>query len=127
MHKVAVGSADGGLRAAAWWSVDGLHWTPAPGGPGFTNHGQRISMTAVTAGGPGFVAAGNRDSAGNGSAAIWVSRDGIAWQRVPDPVSFGGAELAGVAAGNPGVVAVGAIGLPDNWDAAAWLSRAPGY
>ena len=123
---VAVGTAGGGVRAAAWWSADGIHWTPAPGGPGFTNLGQRISMTAVTAGGPGFVAAGSRDSAGNGSGAAWVSRDGMAWQRVPDPVSFGGAELAGVASGTSGVVAVGAIGLPDNWTAAAWLSRSPG-
>ena len=120
---VAVGTADGGARAAAWWSVDGINWSPAGGGPGFTNFGQRISMTAVTNGGPGLVAAGSRDSAGNGSAAAWVSRDGTTWQRVQDPVSFGGAELAGVASGAPGVVAVGAIGLPDNWAAAAWLSQ----
>ena len=120
---VAVGTADGGVRAAAWWSVDGIHWSPAGAGPGFTNLGRRISMTGVTNGGPGFVATGSRDSAGNGSAAAWVSRDGMTWQRVPDPVSFGGAELAGVASGAPGVVAVGAIGLPDNWAAAAWLSR----
>jgi hypothetical protein len=120
---VAVGTADGGLRAATWTSTDGIHWTASPGGTGSTDYGQRIVMTGVARSGTGFVASGWRDSAGNGSSVMWVSPDGVTWQRVTDVASFGGAEATGVAAAVDGVVAVGATGLPDNWVSAAWLGR----
>jgi hypothetical protein len=118
---VAVGTADGGLRAAAWTSADGVHWTAAAPGTGSTNYGQRIAMTGVTRVGTTLVAGGQRDSAGNGSSVVWVSADGSSWRRVPDPASFGGAEMTAITAGASGLVAVGATGLPDNWASAAWF------
>ena len=118
---VAVGTADGGLRASAWTSTDGVHWTASPDGAGFTDYGQRIAMTGVARAGTGFVAAGWRDSAGNGSSVVWVSPDGVAWRRVPDVPGFAGSQMAGVTADGTRPVAVGAIGIPDNWASAVWL------
>ncbi len=118
---VAVGTTDGGLRAAAWTSMDGVHWMTSPGGAGFTDYGQRIAMTGVTRVGTGFVAAGWRDSAGNGSSVVWMSPDGVGWQRVPDVAGFAGSQMAGVTAEGARPLAVGATGIPDNWASAVWL------
>ena len=62
----------------------------------------------LTVGGPGVVAVGR-----DGSAAVWVSVDGLDWSRVAhDEAVFGGdggPVMMGVYVGGPGVVAVGGI------------------
>lgn len=65
---------------AAWWSTEGLAWTPAFTFP----PSDRIH--AVVAGGPGFVAAGANDNGG----AVWTSTDGRSWQPVTDSSLDGG-------------------------------------
>jgi len=78
-------------------------------------------MSSVTAGGPGLVAVG---SAGDDSAAVWTSVDGITWSRVPDNSAVFGTEdvepvLWSVTAGGPGLVAVGSA---EDHVAAVWTS-----
>ncbi len=60
-------------------------------------------MGAVATGGPGLVAVGT----GPLGAAIWISPDGVTWDRVPDNRSFHGAIMYSVANGPAGLVAVG--------------------
>jgi hypothetical protein len=78
-------------------------------------------MSSVTAGGPGLVAVG---SAGEDSAVVWTSVDGITWSRVADDSAVFGVEdvepvLWSVTAGGPGLVAVGSA---ENHVAAVWTS-----
>lgn len=108
---------------AVWTSADGNTWARVPydeavfGGPG----GQEVR--SVTSGASGLVAVGGETFEGDaGSAAVWTSRDGVAWDRVPhDEAIFGGSgeqAMQSVTAGGPGYVAVG-------WDgavAAVWTS-----
>ncbi len=114
---VAVGEVNS--DAAVWTSVDGFTWSRVPhdeavfGGP---NH---QVMNSVTAGGPGLVAVGSDGVFGEYgndlNAAVWTSRDGVIWSRVPhDEAVFGDGndgigspEMWDVAAGGPGLVAVG--------------------
>jgi hypothetical protein len=131
---VAVGSdgspdCDGGSDAAVWTSVDGVTWSRVPhdevvfGGETDGYYGQ--SMSSVTAGGPGLVAVGSDV----GRAAVWTSRDGVTWSRVPhDEAVFAGSGMNSVAVGGPGLVAVGqAQNTAAVWtspDGIAW-SRVP--
>ena len=87
-------------------------------------------MFDVTVGGPGLVAVGRDGPAidGQGDAAVWTSRDGLEWSRVPhDESVFGGQgeqRMLSVTAGGPGLVAVGfetPVGLLGR-DAAVWTS-----
>ena len=128
---VAVGGID--QRAAVWTSPDGIEWSRVPhdnevfGGEVGPSSGGSF-MSDVTAGGPGLVAVGQSEP----NAAVWTSRDGIAWSRVPhDDVVFGGevgpifggAQMNSVTVGGPGFVAVGSDGSPDGGgDAAVWTS-----
>jgi hypothetical protein len=144
-------SADDGWDAAVWVSADAVDWTPIPhdeavfGGPGSQN------MIDVVSGGPGLVVVGIIDHAYFGGrrspfelrpgevgvfmpsgrddvdAAVWVSPDGLTWERVPDPDgvfsgpgNFGAADEAmeAVAVGNGLIVAVGSA----NTNAAVWVS-----
>jgi hypothetical protein len=94
------------VRALAWTSPDGLHWTAVPKQRSLLDAG----MNAVAAGPPGFVAVGT----GSGRAALWTSTDGSTWSRVPDAPMFGprpgsgpGASVSGVGvAGRPGLTVV---------------------
>jgi hypothetical protein len=124
--------------AAVWVSPDGFAWERVPhdedifGGPGSQ------VMLDVTPGGPGLVAVGFVDPSNflrgrwhglrnvgpleDLDGAIWVSVDGIAWERVPDPtVAFSGEGdqiIHAVISTGSGLMAVGAAG----GDAAVWVS-----
>ena len=124
---VAVGDANGiGL---VWTSVDGRTWEPVPQDPAVFGdpsqedfERQLIVLMSVTSGGPGLVAVGSVD----GTAAVWTSSDGAAWERVPgDPEVFGEelARMNRVIEGGPGLVAVGQVtGEPAVWASVDGLS-----
>jgi hypothetical protein len=118
---VAVGT-DG--DAAVWTSEDGRSWQRVDRGQESLGGEDRQDMHAVVEAGPGLVAVG-RDR-GLGAAAVWVSADGLAWERVEhDEDVFGGdgpQVMTSVAAGGPGVVAVGDDRGTDG-DAAVWVSE----
>jgi hypothetical protein len=125
--------------AAVWVSADGLVWERVShdedifGGPGSQ------VMLDVTPGGPGLVAVGfvdpsnflrgrwqgltNVEPMEDLDGAIWVSVDGLVWERVPDPTgAFSGDAdqiLHAVISTDSGLVAVGASG----GDAAVWVSQ----
>lgn len=130
---VAVGAETVDAVPAAWASVDGTEWTrvasdgllgapsasltrfaPMSDGPPVTQ------LSAVVAGGPGLVAVGED----RGEAGVWVSTDGLDWQRVADDDgTFRGENrrwLADVVATDQGLVAVGYDGDEDA--AAVWTS-----
>ena len=76
---VVVGAAEGGLRAAAWTSIDGVAWTAATDIAGFAQAGVTGEMRDVVAlPGGGFAASGTL----GGLPALWTSEDGLAWRRV---------------------------------------------
>ena len=78
---VAVGSEHGagGSRAAAWYSPDGLTWTPTQSDLGGDSAG------AVVQFGSGYVAAGWAPGAdGDDRALFWTSPDGRTWAAAPD-------------------------------------------
>lgn len=86
----------------------------------------------VIYGGPGYVAVGGGYDAASETpiAAIWVSADGMDWQRADLSGDAGLGEISSLIAGGPGFVAVGGHCCPDRaavWtsaDGLAW-SRAP--
>lgn len=138
---VAVGSQTRDLDsdAAVWVSADGLNWERVPHDEAVFGGSRRQAMNAVVAGGPGLVAvgydeqdAGFDDTGAKATeAAVWVSADGLTWERVPyDEATFGGANsqvMNAVVAGGPGLVAVGYDNANPGWagldaNAAVWTS-----
>jgi hypothetical protein len=120
---VAVGENVDQTAAEAWTSADGSTWQEAPAQPGLENGGLQMVMTAVaaSAANSGVVAAGWRTDAGNGSAVVWRSADGITWDRLPQDVTFSGAGLACVIA-SPRVLVAGTMGWPDTHAAQVWVA-----
>jgi hypothetical protein len=120
-------SGEAGDRdAAVWWSVDGLKWDRVID-PAAFGGAENQFIRSVTAGGPGLVAVGNDDASGDGgAAAVWWSKDGLAWNRVVhDDAVFGGVAqqyMWWVTVGGPGLVAVGHDGSGGDQDAAVWTS-----
>lgn len=125
---VAVGAAEEGedFDAAVWTSPDGLSWTRVAHDEavfgGDATGGRRLdqTMTDVVTAGTGLVAVGTEtagpeypeDLAGDDSdAAIWISSDGVTWQRIAaDAEIFGGSAdqwICCAAGSGDGVVAVG--------------------
>jgi hypothetical protein len=113
------------VRAIAWTSTDGLHWTRVPDQSSMS----RAAMTGVARLGSGFVAVGLAAS----RAAVWTSTNGSTWTRVPAialfrPRSGSGSmtstEMTGVAVDHGVVVAVGMDVTPGGGDHAvrAWWS-----
>ena len=91
--------------------------------------------SSVTAGGLGLVAVGGSQGpefapeGSDGDAVVWVSTDGLEWERIADLAVFGGPgdqTLNAVTAGGPGLVAVGTDTSGGDIDAAVWVS-ADGY
>ena len=123
---VAVGSewSEEGLSAVVWVSEDGLDWERVPyDGTVFGGHGL-LRMEAVVAAGPGLVAVGSDEPDGQTDAAVWISPDGLNWERVNDE-AFGGPGsqyMMGVSAGGPGVVAVGYAYADGATDGVVWTS-----
>jgi hypothetical protein len=117
----AVGETTDQTGAAAWTSVDGSIWTPAPEQPALANGGLQMVMTAVAADGTGLVASGWKADAGNGSAVVWRSPDGNAWTRFPQDATFSGAGMAAILA-TPRLLAAGTMGWPDTHAAQVWIA-----
>jgi hypothetical protein len=120
---VAVGHA--GADAAAWTSPDGLVWTRIAS-PSFTGPGER-RIRAVAAFPGGVVAVGSEtDTALLEHPAVWVSVDGSAWARAPQPILEDGRHddagptgvLQSVLVTSEHVLAVGEV----DGDAAVWTS-----
>jgi hypothetical protein len=105
---VGVGSegADTGSWAAVWTSQDGREWERVPHDPEVFGAGEGIyeGMASIAYGAAGFVAVG-----GDGNnAAVWVSPDGRAWERIPyDPAVFEGTSMTTVIAWRGGYLAAG--------------------
>lgn len=122
---VAVGESNRGTgpRWAAWASTDGgASWqvsaAPQAAGDGGRPTGRADTDDPATAHalatlGSGFVAVGG----GQGTAAAWLSLDGISWERATVP--NGRSELVDVAGGPGGAVALDAAGQ-------LWHSQAAG-
>jgi hypothetical protein len=133
------------IEPVVWFSSDGLSWQLAEMGSLF----QAATLEAVTADGPGFVIVGKVTSPAAPRAAVWVSADGRAWERVPDGHAFGvggyintgeipasgGMTRVTAAGGGRGLVAIGSrcegggtlidpgpMGDSDSCQAAAWSS-----
>ena len=112
-------------RAAIWTSVDGIVWDRVPHDENvFDGFGhQRADSVAVV--GTRVVAVGvDRKARANIDAAVWISDDGMAWQRVThEDAALGEGEMWDVTVGGPGFVSVGFIGTAlTNSDAAVWTS-----
>jgi hypothetical protein len=111
---------------AAWVSGDGLNWGPVPVEGTYDSSDE--SMNSVTAGGPGFVAVGMDtfvDFGRRWEATVWVSEDGMSWQRISHPALTESKvqEMWGVTHSGSAVTAVGLSAESDNeWDAAVWVS-----
>jgi hypothetical protein len=116
----AVGENTDQTSAMAWTSADGLGWQAAPPQPALGNYGLEMVMTAVAWDGSRFVADGWRADAGNGSAVVWTSPDGIDWTHLPQDATFSGAGMAAIL-GSPRLVAAGTMGWPDTHAAQVWL------
>ncbi len=106
-----------------------LAWGPAP----MSNDLQGGMMSSVTQWGPGYLAGGGvTNTTGRSDPAMWVSDDGLTWERIvsdafdtgPRPKASDDLYVADVAAGPLGVIAVGGEGRAgsDEYDAAVWVS-----
>jgi hypothetical protein len=125
-HVVAAGFAGSpaGRDAAVWLSRDGVDWNrvadPDLGGEG----DQQIN--ALLVGGPGLIAVGQETTVGDQNAAVWVSADGRAWERVEDPTGAlqgpGSQQMSTVASVNGLIVAAGTDVVDSTQDAAVWTS-----
>ena len=125
---VAVGldRAVRGADAAVWVSSDGLAWDRLPHDQSAFGGADVQEMWSVTSGGPGLVAVGSDRTESGADAAVWVSSDGLTWDRLPhDESVFGGEgfhEMFSVTRGDRGFVAVGHHQTGSDHDAAVWTS-----
>lgn len=106
-------------ESAIGWAT--VTWTRVSDSAGALGGTGTQYAQAVVSGGPGFVAVGSDCGGRCGfqegeeawDAAVWVSTDGISWQRIPhDEEVFGGPgsqDILDVVEGGPGLVAVGII------------------
>ncbi len=113
--------------------------TDSPPTPVFVGQATDVDesvMATVTVGGPGLVAGGASHTVEveGIDAAVWVSSDGRAWQRIDDDAGVFGDAMSvtgagsdqfinDIAGGSFGVVAVGADGRVLEHDAAVWVSN----
>ncbi|MBN2113068.1 MAG: hypothetical protein JW785_02965, partial [Acidimicrobiia bacterium] len=99
-----------------------MTWTQAPTQDAF---GLNDAISTVIEGGPGLIAVGcvldtsrGETEMGPADAAVWVSADGLTWERVSDAEVFGGADsqkINDVVRGPNGYVAVGWGADPAIW------------
>jgi hypothetical protein len=105
---VAIGTAPGGRRAAAWMSADGSSWVSSPDQSAF----EHFCPTAVATGPTGRVVAVGDDCYPNlARPTAAISDDGgLTWRRAPAQTQLSEeGRLTAVVAGGPGFIAVGAI------------------
>lgn len=125
---VAVGwdGVGGDRDAAIWTSANGRSWTRVPHDEETFGGADAQLIASITRGGPGLVAVGLDGSGGDFDAAVWVSEDGLAWERVPhDERSLGGVNfqaMQSVASSDSRLVAAGADTAGGTFDAAVWYS-----
>jgi hypothetical protein len=101
------------VHAAVWTSTDGATWRRTAESAAF----EGSQLVAAVAGGPGIVAVGGLPH--SDTAAMYVSPDGDAWERV---ASFAQSFIWSVAVGGPGFVAVGWRRTDPHIRAAVWTS-----
>ncbi len=111
--------------AAVWTSVDGRGWSRVRHDPQVFGGTGTQRMTAVTTGGPGVVAVGGEsfrsypDAPPPPRGLVWVSADGLSWQRAVDQPAFADSYILDLTRFGELLVAVG--GGPGG-RAAVWLS-----
>jgi hypothetical protein len=137
---VAVGTDLESFDVAVWTSVDGIAWSRLPFDEDVFGGDGAQAAWSVVAGGPGLVAVGSDGSAtlgeqsgwqsesfGTSVAAVWTSKDGMTWERVPNDDSVFGSDsglrigMNSVVVGGPGLVAVGG----PSWDSGGPPSHDP--
>ncbi|OFW63475.1 MAG: hypothetical protein A2135_09725 [Actinobacteria bacterium RBG_16_67_15] len=99
-----------GSRATVWFSPDGLTWTRVPHDEDLIGSPDQSGFGDVAWVGDHFVAVGSAALNGSHVAAVWISSDGVSWNRVPhDEEAFGiiGRQMAAIASFDGGLVAVG--------------------
>jgi len=107
---VAVGEDVPGWRAAVWFSPDGLTWTRVPHDESLFGSPAYPVISDVVAVGDRFWAVGSAALSGSDVAAVWISSDGVTWERVPhDEDAFGiiRRRMTAIASFSGGLVAVG--------------------
>ena len=120
---VAVGSDASSTRAMVWRSSDGRTWDVAPDAASLDNFGLKIEMHDVAWDGARFLAGGHRLFGTQfPTGLLWVSTDGLTWDRANESAALSQGRISGVTAGGPGLVAVGTYGSPDFAIPTVWLS-----
>jgi hypothetical protein len=129
---VGFDTSGGDPDAAVWVSEDALHWDLLEDEEVFGGPGDQVITRVQTSafedpGAPTFVAVGLDSGAdGDEDGAVWISDDGLDWQRVPDPDEvFGGdgdQQILDVASFGDQMVAVGYDASGGDEDGAVWRS-----
>jgi hypothetical protein len=120
---LAVGSDASSTRAMVWRSPDGRTWEVAPDAASLDNFGLKIEMDDVAWDGTRFLAGGHRLFGTQfPTGLLWVSSDGLSWERANESAALSQGRISGVTAGGPGLVAVGTYGSPDFAIPTVWLS-----
>jgi len=121
---VAVGSS--GRDGMAWTSVDGYVWERVPQSASFVGEGW-VKMTAVTYGPGAYVAVGYESEPDTDymidHGVVWVSPDGLTWDRVDSDLFVDQILLDDVAANDSGYVAVGLDWTPTPIHPGVWISE----
>jgi hypothetical protein len=115
----------GGDRDAAVWTFDGADWQLVHSSAFQARGPQEATSIAVTAGG---ILVGGFDGSGSRDAALWFSRDGTTWRRVPTRALRGDGDQtvdAMVGAGGARALLAGnaASARLTDQDAALWSAR----
>jgi hypothetical protein len=120
---VAVGNNAVSSQAMSWRSPDGRAWEVAPDAPSLDNFGLKIEMRDVAWDGQRFLAGGHRLFGTQfPTGLLWISTDGLVWERATESAALSQGRITGVVAGGPGLVAVGTFGSPDFAIPTVWLS-----
>jgi hypothetical protein len=125
MVAVGFNIRNGDLDANVWYSEDGIRWNRVESEPELGGGGTQI-MNAVAAGDNGVVAVGFETIDNKNNAAVWFSKDGVNWVRIPEiGTTFGDSNnqiMQHVTAFDNGFVAVGVEKTDTEIRGAVWLS-----
>jgi hypothetical protein len=115
----------GGDFDGALWRSKGVTWRRVHAGEVLGGPGDQVVIT-VEPHDDGFVAVGFDEKNGDSDAAVWLSRGGGSWERVPsngDLAGHGDQVMMGVTSTSMGLVAVGQVTHTDGEiDGAIWTS-----
>ncbi len=125
---VAVGwSASGGnVDAAVWTSADGYAWERVPASAVFGGAGDQRMSAVTSVGGTLFAGGSSTKDGRDPDGAVWLSADGIAWERAPVPVmdGTGGQQISSLVSFSANrLLAVGSQDQAGNEQAAAWVAK----